>query len=92
MRITVFYWIALVAVATFILLKTRIGNWIFAVGGDENAARAVGVPVAKTKIGLFMGVGLCGWLLGILCWACIGCCSGRWWRWRIGCCCWRHWL
>lgn len=64
-RITVFYWIALVAVATFILLKTRIGNWIFAVGGDENAARAVGVPVAKTKIGLFMGVGLCGWLLGM---------------------------
>ena len=64
-RITVFYWIALVAVATFILLKTRIGNWIFAVGGDENAARAVGVPVAKTKIGLFMGVGLCGCLLGM---------------------------
>ena len=26
---------------------------------------AVGVPVAKTKIGLFMGVGLCGWLLGM---------------------------
>ena len=64
-RITVFYWIALVVVASFILLKTRIGNWIFAVGGDENAARAVGVPVAKTKIGLFMGVGLCGWLLGM---------------------------
>ena len=64
-RITVFYWIALVVVASFILLKTRIGNWIFAVGGDENAARAVGVPVARTKIGLFMGVGLCGWLLGM---------------------------
>lgn len=64
-RITVFYWIALVAIASFILLKTKIGNWIFAVGGDENAARAVGVPVARTKIGLFMGVGLCGWLLGM---------------------------
>ena len=64
-RITVFYWVVLVVIASYILLRTRIGNWIFAVGGDENAARAVGVPVARTKIGLFMGVGLCGWLLGM---------------------------
>ena len=39
-RITVFYWIALVAVATFILLKTKIGNWIFAVGGETNVDAA----------------------------------------------------
>ncbi len=64
-RITVFYWIALVAIASFVLLRTRIGNWIFAVGGDPDAARAVGVPVARTKIGLFMGVGLCAWLVGM---------------------------
>ncbi len=64
-KITVFIWIALVAAATWILMRTRIGNWIFAVGGDENAARAVGVPVKATKIGLFMGVGFCGWILGM---------------------------
>ncbi|QYF89179.1 ABC transporter permease [Arthrobacter sp. PAMC25284] len=64
-KITVFIWIALVAVASWILLRTRVGNWIFAVGGDANAARAVGVPVDKTKIGLFMGVGFCGWILGM---------------------------
>ena len=64
-KITVFIWIALVAVATFILMRTEIGNWIFAVGGDENAAAAVGVPVAKTKIGLFMGVGFCAWIAGM---------------------------
>lgn len=63
--ITVFIWIALVAVASWILLRTRIGNWIFAVGGDANAARAVGVPVAATKIGLFMGVGFCAWVAGM---------------------------
>ncbi|MDQ0870320.1 simple sugar transport system permease protein [Arthrobacter sp. V1I9] len=62
---TVFIWIALVAVATWVLMRTRVGNWIFAVGGDENAARAVGVPVKATKIGLFMGVGFCGWVLGM---------------------------
>lgn len=64
-RITIFYWILLVAVASFILLRTKIGNWIFAVGGDQNAARAVGVPVTATKIGLFMGVGFCAWVLGM---------------------------
>ncbi|WP_285727860.1 ABC transporter permease [Psychromicrobium xiongbiense] len=64
-KITVFFWIALVAVASWILLRTKIGNWIFAVGGDANAARAVGVPVTKTKIGLFMAVGFCGWILGM---------------------------
>jgi simple sugar transport system permease protein len=64
-KITVFIWFALVAVATWVLMRTRVGNWIFAVGGDENAARAVGVPVKATKIGLFMGVGFCGWILGM---------------------------
>ena len=64
-KITVFIWIALVLVATFILQRTKIGNWIVAVGGDENAARAVGVPVTATKIGLFMGVGFCAWVAGM---------------------------
>ncbi|GAB3757961.1 ABC transporter permease [Zhihengliuella somnathii] len=64
-KITVLYWILLVVVATHLLMRTRVGNWIFAVGGDANAARAVGVPVVATKIGLFMGVGFCAWLLGM---------------------------
>ena len=63
--ITVFIWLALVAVATWLLVRTRVGNWIFAVGGDAAAARAVGVPVTATKIGLFMGVGLCAWIAGM---------------------------
>ena len=64
-KITVFIWFALVAVATWVLMRTRVGNWIFAVGGDANAARAVGVPVKATKIGLFMAVGFCAWILGM---------------------------
>jgi len=64
-NITVFWWVALVAVATWILLRTRTGNWIFAVGGAAPSARAVGVPVARTKIGLFMGVAFCAWISGM---------------------------
>jgi simple sugar transport system permease protein len=62
---TVVYWLILVAIATWILLRTKVGNWIYAVGGDAESARAVGVPVMATKIGLFMGVGFCAWLSGM---------------------------
>jgi simple sugar transport system permease protein len=65
LRITVAWWVVFAAIATVVLLRTRIGNWIFAVGGDANAARAVGVPVARTKIGLFMTVGFLAWFTGM---------------------------
>ncbi|MEV6020567.1 MULTISPECIES: ABC transporter permease [unclassified Streptomyces] len=63
-KITILWWLALVAVATWILLRTRVGNWIYAVGGGEEAARAVGVPVDRTKIGLYMGVAFGAWISG----------------------------
>lgn len=51
--ISILWWVGLTAVATWILLRTSFGNWIFAVGGDETAARNVGVPVNRVKIILF---------------------------------------
>ncbi|MCX2968732.1 MULTISPECIES: ABC transporter permease [Streptomyces] len=63
-RVTVLWWLGLTALATWVLLRTRAGNWIFAVGGNGAAARAVGVPVARTKIGLYLGVALCAWVSG----------------------------
>jgi simple sugar transport system permease protein len=64
LQVTIVWWLALVAAATWILLRTRAGNWIFAVGGNAEAARAVGVPVDRTRIGLYMGVGLAAWISG----------------------------
>lgn len=64
-RITVLWWLVFVAVATWVLLRTRVGNWIYAAGGDPESARAVGVPVTATKIGLFMTVGFCAWFSGM---------------------------
>ncbi|MFF3325237.1 ABC transporter permease [Streptomyces sp. NPDC002889] len=61
---TILWWFALIALATWILLRTRAGNWIFAVGGGADAARAVGVPVERTKIGLYMGVAFAAWVSG----------------------------
>jgi simple sugar transport system permease protein len=51
---SIVWWIGLTIIATWVLLRTRFGNWIFAVGGDETSARNVGVPVRRVKIILFM--------------------------------------
>ncbi|MCD7443409.1 ABC transporter permease [Streptomyces lincolnensis] len=64
-KITVFYWLVFAALATWVLLRTKYGNWIFAVGGNKESARAVGVPVTFTKISLFMLVGLGAWFVGM---------------------------
>ncbi|MCC8930733.1 ABC transporter permease [Rhodococcus sp. I2R] len=65
LRITVIWWLLFTAISTYVLMKTRIGNWIFAVGGNQNSARAIGVPVTRVKIGLFMFVGFCAWFVGM---------------------------
>jgi simple sugar transport system permease protein len=65
-KVSVLWWLALVVAGTVVLTRTRFGNWIFAVGGGAGAARQVGVPVGKVKIALFMGVSLCGWLVGMI--------------------------
>jgi simple sugar transport system permease protein len=65
-RISVIWWIAITALATWVLSRTRVGNWIFGVGGDKVAARNVGVPVSRVKIGLFMTTSLAAALVGIM--------------------------
>jgi simple sugar transport system permease protein len=61
----VIWWVFFVAIAAWVLQRTRTGNWIFAVGGAPDSARAVGVPVVRTKIGLFMTVSFLGWFVGM---------------------------
>jgi simple sugar transport system permease protein len=65
-RISVVWWIAVIALATWVLSRTRVGNWIFGVGGDKVAARNVGVPVNRVKIGLFMTTSMAAALVGIM--------------------------
>src|SRR5437762_5909467 len=49
-KIILLWWVAAVVVATWVLTRTRFGNWIFSVGGSEQAARYVGVPVNRVRI------------------------------------------
>ena len=55
----IFWALALAILGHIVLTKTKVGNWIFASGGDANAARSVGVPVDKVKIALFMLTAFC---------------------------------
>ena len=63
---SVLWWIALTIGATWLLTRTTFGNWIYAAGGDPNAARNVGVPVNRTKILLFMATAMSAALVGII--------------------------
>jgi simple sugar transport system permease protein len=65
LEITVLWWILFVILAVWVMQRTRIGNWIFASGGNADSARAVGVPVRKVKIGLFMTVSGLAWFVGM---------------------------
>jgi simple sugar transport system permease protein len=66
-------WFVLLCVAGWALLqRNRIGNHIFAVGGDRAAANATGVPIRKTKMIVFGLTGLLSALAGILAAAQVG--------------------
>jgi simple sugar transport system permease protein len=65
-KVKIIWWVAITALGVWLLARTRFGNWIFAVGGDPVAARNVGVPVARTKIALFMLTSVTASLLGVI--------------------------
>ena len=62
--VAILWFLVMAAIGTWVLMRTRVGNWIFAVGGNRDAARMIGVPANATKIGLFMTVAFCGWVHG----------------------------
>jgi len=64
--VALFWWLGVTLLGMAVLSRTTFGNWIFAAGGDPNAARNVGVPVGATKIMLFVGSALGAWLVGAI--------------------------
>ncbi len=64
--VEILWFIGLALVATWILLRTPAGNWIFASGGDAKAASNSGVPVRKVKISLFMLTACAATLLAVI--------------------------
>jgi simple sugar transport system permease protein len=65
-KVKVLWWIGLTVVGAWLLAKSRFGNWIYSAGGEPVAARNIGVPVARTKIALFMMTSGTAALMGII--------------------------
>ena len=63
-QIAIIWWVVITAIASWLLLKTRFGNWIFATGGDPNASKNVGVRTDRTTIALFMLTSAAAWFVG----------------------------
>src|ERR1700722_17523363 len=49
-RMSIVWFIVVAVLATLFLLRTRMGNWAFAIGQSPIAAKNLGVPVARTTV------------------------------------------
>jgi len=58
-------WLGLAVAGWLVLRRTRFGMRIYAVGSDETSARAVGVPAARVKVGVYALSGLCSGLAAV---------------------------
>lgn len=55
-----------VLVAIFVAHYTRFGRNVYALGGSEQSALLMGLPVGRTKIGVYVVSGFCSSLAGVV--------------------------
>ena len=60
-----FIWIIFAIICFYILHISPWGNWIFAMGGDQESARNAGIPTNRLKIALFMLSAMSAALVGM---------------------------
>ena len=60
-----FIFILVAVICYFILHVSPWGNWIFALGGDQESARNAGIPTSGLKIALFMLSAIAAGLVGM---------------------------
>ncbi|MGC5031410.1 galactofuranose ABC transporter, permease protein YjfF [Micromonospora sp. DT229] len=57
---------AVVLIAAYVLAYTRLGRNVYAIGGNPQSALLMGLPVGRTRIGVYTISGLCSAIGGIL--------------------------
>jgi simple sugar transport system permease protein len=65
-RVSILWFVAVTAAATWALWRTRLGASLFAIGGARRAATELGVPVRRTTVAMFCLTAGAGWLIGTL--------------------------
>jgi simple sugar transport system permease protein len=61
-----FWFVGLAVVFAFLLGRAAFGNWILASGGNERAARGLGVPVDRVRVTLFVLTAVMAGLVGVM--------------------------
>ncbi|HEY8312698.1 MAG TPA: ABC transporter permease [Candidatus Baltobacteraceae bacterium] len=64
--IPIVWMIVIVVAASVLLMRTRYGRYVFAIGGNEEAARLAGVNVVRTKTLVYVISGMCAGVVGFL--------------------------
>ncbi|MBV8245518.1 MAG: ABC transporter permease [Candidatus Eremiobacteraeota bacterium] len=64
--IPVVWMVVIIALASTLLTKTRFGRYVFAIGGNEEAARLAGIAVARVKTLVYVISGICAAFVGFL--------------------------
>jgi len=65
-RMSLLWFLVVALLATLFLLRTRMGNWAFAIGQNPIAAKNLGVPVTRTTVTLFALSGLTSGIAGVV--------------------------
>lgn len=65
-EVAIIWWIAVILIATWLVHIAKYGNWIFAIGGDLESARATGIPTNRAKIVLYMATAASAAFVGIM--------------------------
>jgi len=61
----VLLFLAVILFGAYILGSTRLGRNVYAIGGNEQSAKLMGLPVARTKIFVYAFNGFCSVLMGL---------------------------
>ena len=62
---SVLLFLAMIVIGAIIMQKTRFGRNVYALGGNEQSAKLMGLPVARTKVLVYGFNGLCSVLAGV---------------------------
>lgn len=64
--IPIWLMVSFLLLGLYMTRKTPLGRYIYAIGGNESAARLAGVPIIKVKVFVYAFSGLCAALVGLI--------------------------
>jgi len=64
--VQVIWMVVVVAIASVLLMGTRFGRYVFAIGGNEEAARLAGVATGRVKTLVYVISGMCAAIVGFM--------------------------